>query len=48
MVVTVVSELQGSKEDAMGAEPAEFTGQVGTREGQPGVHAAFTERPSPC
>lgn len=48
MVVVVVSELQGSKEDVVGAEPAEFTGQVGTREGQPGVHAAFTERPSPC
>ena len=48
MVVIVVSELQGSKEDVVGAEPAEFTGQVGTREGQPGVHAAFTEPPSPC
>lgn len=32
----------------MGAEPAEFTGQMGTRERRPGVHAVFTERPSPC
>ena len=48
MVVTVVPELQGSKRGAVGTEPAEFTGQVGTREGQPGVHATCMERPSPC